>query len=79
MSTTVESLSVGAAEGGKLIGCGRTLFLAMDSDGRLGPQSFKLGGARRWDRAELIEWYRAGRPRREVWVKRSAQLAGGSK
>jgi predicted DNA-binding transcriptional regulator AlpA len=68
-ATAVESLSMSAPDGAKLIGCGRTLFLQMDKDGRLGPESFKLGGARRWARDELLAWFTAGRPRREAWVK----------
>ena len=36
-----------------LVGVGRTLFLGMDCNGRLGPTSVKLGRCRRWSRAEL--------------------------
>ena len=77
-STTIESLALNRVDSAKLVGLKRTTFEEMNRDGRLGPQAFILGGGRRWDRAELIAWYKAGRPRREIWVKtKDAEMAKG--
>jgi excisionase family DNA binding protein len=63
----VESLTISAREAASLIGCGKTTFYQMASDGRLGPVPI-LGG--RYDRQEIIDWVRWGQCcSREEWMK----------
>ena len=56
-------------EAARLLSIGRTLFLTMDSDGRLGPLGLHLGRRKLWRRAELENWIEAGCPDRVKWVK----------
>lgn len=62
-------------EAGRLLGISRSQFLALDKDGRLGPQAVNLGyGAkrqcRRWNTDELSRWVSSGCPSRREWVER---------
>lgn len=69
-------LALNRVDSAALLGMKRTTFEEWNRDGRLGPQPFILGGGRRWDRAELVAWYEAGRPRREAWAELWAKAKG---
>jgi len=71
----VEPFLSDAKDAGKLIGVSRSLFLQLDSNGRLGPESVSLGNGtkrqcRRWNTEELKQWADAGCPSRQEWRKR---------
>jgi hypothetical protein len=77
MAETVNSLTpllLDAKDAAVYVGIGRTLFLAMDSDGRLGPVAVKLGRRTLWRRRGLAEWVELGCPCRDVWLKRKEAM-----
>ena len=63
----MDCLLLSAKEAAKLLSIGRSHFYALDSSGRLGPISIKLGGRTLWNTNELTAWVRAGCPSREQW------------
>jgi len=71
---SADRIALRAAEAAKLIGIGRTKFLALDRSGRL-PRPRRLGRAVLWDATELRAWFAAGCPERGRW----AALKGGEK
>ena len=62
-------LLVSAVDAAGLLGVGRSLFYAMHSNGRLGPQPVKLGRRTLWRQHELTAWVEAGCPPRPKWVE----------
>lgn len=66
---SLPQLAVGAEKAAAMIGVGRTLFLAMDRAGELGPQSRRFGARRLWATEELRAWVRAGMPPRGRWTQ----------
>ena len=75
MSTTqnhamVDRLALSARELAKLLDVSERHVWAMHADGRLGPQPFALGRAKRWYLEEIREWLAAQAPARAVWAAR---------
>ncbi len=71
----MDSFLVNPKDAGKLIGVSRSLFLQLDANGRLGPESVSLGNGtkrqcRRWNTEELRRWTNAGCQPRQEWRKR---------
>lgn len=60
-------LGLSAADAAKLLGISGSHFHEMRKDGRLGPDAKRLGRCRRYDREELLSWWRAGCPSRDRW------------
>ena len=77
-TTPLPRLAASAEEAGEMLGISRSLLLAMDRTGELGPQSRKLGGRRLWSVAELDAWCRAGMPPRSRWVEMWAMIRKGA-
>jgi predicted DNA-binding transcriptional regulator AlpA len=64
-----ERLAVSAADLAKMLDISERHLWAMLADGRLGPQPFQLGRARRWFVDEVRTWLAAGAPIRAAWER----------
>lgn len=65
---STERLLISAAEAAKLCGVGRTLWLQMNSAGRV-PQPVRLGRRCLWRVREIERWTAAGCPCRQRWLE----------
>jgi excisionase family DNA binding protein len=63
-----EPLLLSASTVAELLEVDRATVTRWAASGRL-PRSMKIGGARRWARAELEEWVAAGCPARAQWER----------
>ncbi len=50
-----------------LLGISESHFFALLRTGRFGPRARRLGRAKRYDRDEVLAWFRADCPPRERW------------
>ncbi len=48
----------------------RTVF-RLESAGKIGPRSFRIGGSRRWAVSQIRDWVQAGCPNRATWLKKA--------
>ncbi len=68
MTEAIEKpLLLSAEQTAALLGIGRTLFYAMQSNGKLGPMPVKLGARVLWRRDEIEKWVSANCPGAERW------------
>jgi predicted DNA-binding transcriptional regulator AlpA len=58
---------LGHAETAKLLGISESHLHNLEATGRIGPEPFRLGRAKRYDRAELVQWITAKCPPRARW------------
>lgn len=61
-------LLLDAEQAAQLLGMSRTTFYRCDIKG-LVPMAVRLGGLRRWPRAELFRWVESGCPPRHKWME----------
>ena len=50
-----------------LLGISQSHFFGLLRTGRFGPEARRLGRAKRYDRDEVLAWFRAGCPARSRW------------
>jgi predicted DNA-binding transcriptional regulator AlpA len=76
LQTTIAELPVGidAAAVATLLGISQSHFFGLVRTGRFGPEARRLGRAKRYDRDEVVAWFRAGCPARARW-----QAQGGGR
>jgi len=63
----VEPVGINAAGVSALLGISTTHFFNLLKTGRFGPEAKRLGRAKRYDREEVLAWFRAGCPSRSRW------------
>ncbi len=68
-STTVLAMS--ARELANMLGISLRQCWRLNSCGRL-PKPIRLGGSVRWDRDEILHWFKDGCPDRRTWETRKA-------
>lgn len=56
-----------AAQTARLLGISESHLYDLLKEGRFGPEPKRLGRARRFDRDEVLAWFRAGCPNRARW------------
>ena len=71
---TIEPVGLDAAEVSALLGISQSHFFGLLRTGRFGPEARRLGRAKRYDRDEVVAWFRAGCPARSRW---QAMRGGG--
>jgi len=62
----VRPLLLSDTQAARVLGIGRTLFLQLDSSGRI-PQAVRLGKRKLWRTRELESWVDMGMPNRDQW------------
>jgi len=71
------SLLISAPTLGRLLNVSEATLWRWDSGGRL-PRGIKLGGVKRWSRAEILAWVEHGCPARKDWENiKTAGLRSG--
>ena len=70
----IQSVGLDAAEVSALLGISQSHFFGLLRTGRFGPEARRLGRAKRYDRDEVLAWFRAGCPARARW---QAMRGGG--
>ena len=63
----IEPVGLDAAEVSALLGISQSHFFGLLRTGRFGPEARRLGRAKRYDRDEVVAWFRAGCPARSRW------------
>ena len=63
----IEPVGLDAAEVSALLGISQSHFFGLLRTGRFGPEPRRLGRAKRYDRDEVVAWFRAGCPARSRW------------
>ena len=63
----MEPLALTAAQTAKLLGISESHLYDLLKEGRFGPEPRRMGRARRFDRDEVLAWFRAGCPTRVRW------------
>jgi excisionase family DNA binding protein len=71
----IESCALTAAQAARLLGISESHLYDLMKEGRFGPEPKRMGRARRFDRAEVLAWFRAGCPTRARW--QALQQRGG--
>lgn len=61
-----ETVFLSAAEAAKFCRRSERTWWRLDRDQKV-PASFKLGGARFWRRAEILQWVENNCPSRDAW------------
>ena len=69
-----DPVGIDAHEVAALLGISESHFFALLRTGRFGPQARRLGRAKRYDRDEVLAWFRADCPSRARW---QAMRGGG--
>jgi len=64
-------LAVSARQLAEMLGVSLRQIWRLNSAGKL-PNSIRLGGSVRWDRDEILKWFKNGCPDRRVWEARKA-------
>jgi len=67
VESAIPSCGISAVEAATLLGISESHFYNLRKTGRLGPDPKRLGRSRRYDRQELLDWWRSGCPTRERW------------
>ena len=62
--TQADPIGIDAHGVATLLGISESHFFALLRTGRFGPQARRLGRAKRYDREEVLAWFRAGCPAR---------------
>jgi predicted DNA-binding transcriptional regulator AlpA len=62
-----DAVGIDARAVATLLGISVSHFFALQRTGRFGPQARRLGRAKRYDRDEVLTWFRAGCPARARW------------
>lgn len=63
----IKPIGLDAAHVSAVLGISQSHFFALLRSGRFGPQARRLGRAKRYDREEVLTWFRAGCPSRARW------------
>jgi predicted DNA-binding transcriptional regulator AlpA len=66
-----EALAVCARELAEMLNVSLRQVWRLNSAGKL-PRPIRLGGSVRWDRQEILDWFKAGCPARQAWEARRA-------
>lgn len=69
-----DPIGIDAQAVATLLGISESHFFALLRTGRFGPQVRRLGRAKRYDRDEVVAWFKAGCPARARW---QAMRGGG--
>ena len=64
LATSDFSIGIDAAQVSALLGISQSHFFALVRTGRFGPEPRRLGRAKRYDRDEVVAWFKAGCPAR---------------
>ncbi len=70
----VAPIAVSARELANMLGISLRQIWRLNSAGKL-PKPIRIGGSVRWNRLEVMDWFRAGCPDRRVWEARKAVQA----
>jgi predicted DNA-binding transcriptional regulator AlpA len=73
-STQADPIGIDAHTVARLLGISQSHFFGLLRTGRFGPEARRLGRAKRYDRDEVLAWFRAGCPARSRW---QAMRGGG--
>jgi predicted DNA-binding transcriptional regulator AlpA len=73
-SKLAQVLAVCARELAEMLDVSLRQVWRLNSAGRL-PKPIRLGGSVRWDRDEVLAWFKAGCPDRHSWEARKAVQA----
>ena len=66
-SAHIQRCGLTAAETALLLGISESHLYDLMKEGRFGPEPRRMGRARRFDRDEVLAWFRAGCPTRARW------------
>jgi predicted DNA-binding transcriptional regulator AlpA len=61
-----EVLAISARELAEMLGISLRQVWRLNSAGKL-PRPLRIGGSVRWDRDEILRWFREGCPDRRTW------------
>ncbi len=61
-----QVLAISARELAEMLGISLRQAWRLNAAGKL-PMPIRLGGSVRWNRQEIMDWFRAGCPGRKVW------------
>jgi len=66
-----EALAISARELAQMLGVSLRQIWRLNASGKL-PRPLRLGGSVRWDRDEILRWFKDGCPDRRAWEARKA-------
>ncbi len=61
-----QSIAVSAKQLSRLLDVSLRQVWRLNATARL-PKNIRLGGSRKWSRAEIMRWFEAGCPNRQAW------------
>ena len=61
-----QALAISARQLSQMLGVSLRQVWRLNAAGKL-PQPIRLGGSVRWNRDEILRWFRAGCPSRQTW------------
>lgn len=64
-----QSIAISAKQLSRLLGVSLRQVWRLNATGKL-PRPIRIGGSVRWNRAEVLRWFDAGCPDRQVWEAR---------
>ena len=65
-SVNSQSIAISAKQLSQLLGVSLRQVWRLNATGKL-PRLIRIGGSVRWNRAEVLRWFDAGCPDRQVW------------
>lgn len=64
-----KSIAISAKQLSQLLGVSLRQVWRLNATAKL-PKNIRLGGLRKWSRAEIMQWFEAGCPDRQTWEAR---------
>jgi len=65
-SSNPQSIAISAKQLSRLLGVSLRQVWRLNATAKL-PKNIRLGGSRKWSRAEIMRWFEAGCPDRQTW------------
>ena len=64
-----QSIAISAKQLSRLLGVSLRQVWRLNATSKL-PKNIRLGGSRKWSRAEIMRWFEVGCPDRQTWEAR---------
>ena len=68
-SVNSQSIAISAKQLSQLLGVSLRQVWRLNATAKL-PKNIRLGGSRKWSRAEIMRWFEVGCPDRQTWEAR---------
>lgn len=69
VSSNPQSIAISAKQLSRLLGVSLRQVWRLNATAKL-PKNIRLGGSRKWSRAEIMRWFEVGCPDRQTWEAR---------